>query len=387
MIFNEDEHITMLRDLIRKFLDREAPLALVAEWDRKDEMPRSIFDAMGQLGISGLMVPEEYGGTGVDVPATMVVVEELARRSITIATMYLMNVCYGSMNIVASGSETQKKELLPRLAAGELMFSLGLSEPDIGADLANVKVTARREGDKIIVNGTKRWCTGANMTDYIYALVRSGEPDARHKNLSFLLIPNKTPGISITDWQTMGFKGMATNDVMFDEVVLGVDAIVGGEAMWNKGWSLLTSSALEAEKLVVGAAALGIASQALDDAWNYSQERKQFGKPICTIQSLRHLLSDCKTKLLASRLMMHNASQLTHANLPCAAETSMTKNFVSENCVDVVLTCQRVLGAYGFAVGLPMERYVRDILCTRILGGSVEIHKNNIANRLGLPRQ
>ena len=386
MIFNEAEHITMLRDMLRKFLDKEAPIALVSEWDRLDRMPRSIFDAMAPLGICGLMVPEEYGGSGIDVVATMVTVEELARRSICIATIYLMNVCYGSMTIMASGSEEQKRQFLPRLAAGELIFSLGLSEPDVGADLASAKVTARRDGNRVIVNGTKRWCTGANMTDFIYLLVKTGDPDSRHKNLSFLLVPTKTKGISLTQWPTMGFRGIATNDVMFDDVELGPEAIVGGEEGWNKGWAMLTSAALEAEKLVVGAAALGIATEALKDAWNYSQERKQFGKAICTIQSMRHLLADCQTKLLAARLMAHNAAQLTNAKLPCAAETSMAKNFVSDTCVEIVLTCQRILGAYGYATELPMERYVRDILCTRILGGSVEIHKNNIANRMGLPR-
>ncbi|WDS36947.1 acyl-CoA dehydrogenase family protein [Pseudoxanthomonas sp.] len=386
MIFNESEQITALRDMIRKFLEREAPLERVAEWDRQDKMPREIFDAMADLGICGLMVPEEYGGLGVDVVATMVVVEELARRSISIATIYLMNVCYGSMDILAFGSEAQKQEFLPRLAAGELIFSLGLSEPDVGADLASAKVTARREGEKIIINGTKRWCTGANMTDYIYALVRSGEPDARHKNLSFLIIPTDAPGISMSHWPTMGFHGIATNDVMFDDVEVGLDAVVGGEEAWNRGWQMLTSAALEAEKLVCAATALGIATQAVEDAWQYAQERKQFGKPICTIQSMRHLLAEVQTQLLAARLMAHNAAQLTNANLPCAAQTSMAKNFVTQTCVEIVLTCQRILGAYGYATEFPMERYVRDVLCTRILGGSTEIHKNNIANRLGLPR-
>lgn len=386
MDFGEPDHVTMLRESIRRMLERHAPREKMAKWDEEDVVPRSLMEQIKELGVCGMTIPEEYGGTGRDVLATMITVEELSRRSMVIATLYLMNSCYGSMNILASGSEEQKQRLLPRLANGELLFAYGLSEPDVGSDLASVKTRAERRGDKVIINGSKRWCSGADISDYIYALVRSGEPDQRYKNLSLVLIPPTAKGVSMTHIPAMGARGLATNDVSFDDVEISIDDVVGGEAGWNQGWSKLAGPALEVEKLEVAAMALGIAAQAVDDAWEYSQQRRQFGQRICSIQSIRHMLADAQTKLAAARLMLYRGCWLADNNLPCSAETSMAKMFVCETGLDIVLTCQKVMGAYGYARGFDMERYVRDMLLMPIIGGSTAIQKNNIANRMGLPK-
>lgn len=386
MDFAEPEHISMIRESIRRFLDDHAPRQRVAEWDRADAMPRDLLTKIGELGLCSLTIPEEYEGAGRDIPATMVVIEELSRRSIVIASMYIMSACYGGMNIHESGDAAQKARFLPQIAAGGLMFAYGLSEPDVGADLASVKTRALREGDRIVLNGTKRWCTGADSADYIYCLVRSGDADARYKNLSFLLIPTGAPGISMTHSTTMGMRGLSTNDVNFDQVELGIEHIVGGEAGWNQGWSQLMGTALEVEKIEVSAMALGVAAQALDDAWQYATERWQFGKPIGAMQSVRHTLAECRTRLHACQLMVYHSAWLADNHLPCSVETSMTKNFVCETAVQIVLDCQKILGAYGYATEFDMERYVRDVLVMPIFGGSTAIQRNNIANRLGLPR-
>ena len=384
MLFDEPEHIAIMRESIRRFLDEEAPRSRVAEWDRQDRVPESFFKQLACLGLGALTVPEEYGGVGPDYLATMVAIEELARGSLAIASGYIMNACYGGMNISESGSERQKEELLPRLVSGELSFAYGLSEPDIGADLASVRTRARRENGRVIVNGVKRWCTGADRADYIYCLVRSGEPEARYKNLSFLLIPTDAPGISMTHSPTMGLCGLATNDVTFEDVVLGSESIVGGEVGWNNGWMMLVGEALEVEKLEVAAMALGVATQSLEDAWAYAEEREQFGKKISAFQSIRHKLADARTKLFACRLMVYSVARLAQSGRPCAAETSMAKNFVCESAVEIVLECQRVMGAYGYSKEFAMERYVRDVLVLPIFGGSTAIHNNNIAKRLNL---
>jgi alkylation response protein AidB-like acyl-CoA dehydrogenase len=386
MDFGEPEHIGMLRDSIRKMLERHAPREKMAKWDEEDRVPRTLMEPIRDLGVCGMTIPEEYGGTGRDVLATMVTVEELSRRSMVIATLYLMNSCYGSMNVLASGSEEQKQRLLPKLADGQLLFAYGLSEPDVGSDLASVKTRAERKGDKVVINGSKRWCSGADISDYIYALVRSGEPDQRYKNLSLVLIPPTAKGVSMTHIPAMGARGLATNDVSFDDVEISIDDVVGGEASWNQGWTKLAGPALEVEKLEVAAMALGIAAQAVDDAWEYSQQRRQFGQRICSIQSIRHMLADAQTKLASARLMLYRGCWLADNNLPCSAETSMAKMYVCETGLDIVLTCQKVMGAYGYARGFDMERYVRDMLLMPIIGGSTAIQKNNIANRMGLPK-
>ncbi|MDP2732038.1 MAG: acyl-CoA dehydrogenase family protein [Hoeflea sp.] len=386
MDFGEPEHIGMLRESIRRMLDKHASREQMAKWDEEDKVPRALMNHIRDLGICGMTVPESFGGTGRDVLGTMVAVEELSRRSMVIATLYLMNSCYGSMNILASGSEEQKQRLLPQLADGQLLFAYGLSEPDVGSDLASVRTRAERRGDKVIINGTKRWCSGAEIADYIYALVRSGEPDARYKNLSLVLIPPTAKGVELTHIPAMGARGLNTNDVSLVDVEISINDVIGGEDGWNNGWTRLAGPALEVEKLEVAAMALGIAAQAVDDAWAYSQQRKQFGSRICSVQSIRHMLADVQTKLAAARLMLYRGCWLADNNLPCSAETSMAKMYVCELGLDIVLTCQKVMGAYGYAKGFDMERYVRDMLLMPIIGGSTAIQKNNIANRMGLPK-
>ncbi len=386
MYQSDPEHIAMLRQSIRRFLEKEATRAQMAQWDAADKVPRSVFSKIVELGVCGTTIPEEFGGTGRDVLATMVTVEELSRRSMVIGTFYLMNTCYGSMNILASGSDEQKARLLPRLANGELLFAYGLSEPDVGSDLASVTTRAERRGDTVVINGAKRWCSGAEIADYIYALVRSGEPGDRYRNLALVLIPPTAPGVRLTHIPAIGARGLNTNDVSFDNVEIPFSDVIGGAEGWNNGWPRLVGPALEIEKLEVAAMALGIAAQAVDDAWDYAQQRSQFGKRICAIQSIRHMLAEVQTKLLACRLMLYQACWLADNGRPCSVESSMAKMYIGDVGVEIVLTCQRVMGAYGYAQGFDMERYVRDMLLMPIIGGSTAIQKNNIANRMGLPK-
>ena len=185
----------------------------------------------------------------------------------------------------------------------------------------------------------------------------------------------------------MGLKGTGgTCDVYFDDVRVPQENILGGLDGWNNGWSKIISTGLDVEKIEVSALALGIARAAIDDAWQYSQERIQFGKPICHNQSIRHMLSDSKTKLEACRLMTYQGAWLASQNIESTIEMSMAKLFVTETARDIVLTCQEVLGAYGYVKDFDMERYVRDILVMPIIGGSSAMQKNNIANRLNLPK-
>ncbi|MFO0998232.1 MAG: acyl-CoA dehydrogenase family protein [Alphaproteobacteria bacterium] len=386
MDFTEPDHITQLREVLRRFVAQEMPRAEVARWDKADEFPRHIFEKLAPLGIFGSTIPEEYGGSGRDILATMVTIEELAKRSFPVAVSYINCACYGGMNILESGSEEQRRSLLPRLARGELLFAYGLTEPDVGADLASVKTTADRRGDVVVINGAKRFLTGAKIADYIYLLVRSDRNEPRYRNLSLLLVPSDRPGIDMTPIGTLGLKGFPSYDVTFEDVEIPSANIVGGEAGWNNGWSMLAGPTLDVEKLEVAAIGIGIAEAAIEDAWTYSQERQQFGKPVSAYQSIRHMLADARTKLHAARLMMYHAAWRADRRLPCGVESSMAKLFVTEMAKDIVLTCQTVLGAYGYAEGFDLERHVRDVLLLPIIGGSSAIQRNNIANRLGLPR-
>jgi alkylation response protein AidB-like acyl-CoA dehydrogenase len=387
MDFTESEEISALRDTLRRFVAKECTPEAVRKWDQEDHIPRIMIEKLAELGICGLSVPEEYGGLGRQVVALSVVIEELTRGSIALAGIYCMNATYGGLNISESGSEEQKKRFLPGLLEGKILFSYGLSEPDVGGDLANVKTRAEKKGDKVIINGAKRWTSGADLSDYIYTLVRSGPPESRRDNLSFLLIPTHAQGVKLTKLGGMGSNGSALHDVTFDNVEIPVENIMGGESGWNKGWNLLAGPALEVEKLGPCAIALGTAEAAMAEAWAYSQQRVQGGKHICGHQAVRHVLSECQTQLQACRLMMHHAAWLVETGQPSAVATSMGKLFISETAKKIVLDCQQyVMGAYGYAHGFNMERYVRDILAIPIYGGSSAIQRNNIANLMKLPR-
>src|SRR5258706_160042 len=280
MNFDESETIIALRETLERFVEREMPRSAAAAWDAGNHFPRDVFKKLADVGVMGLTIPEDYGGFGRDIVATMVVIEELSRRSLAVSVPYIMAACYAGMNIEECGTEAQKRDLLPRIVAGDMLFAYGLTEPDAGADLASVKTRAERDGDVIRINGAKRFCSGADIADFIYTLVRTGPADERHRNLSFVLVPPTAKGVTITRIESMGMKGAATTDVSFDDVEVPADNLVGGEGAWNRGWPMLVGPGLDVEKLEVAAIGIGIARAALDDAWNYATERRQFGKPI-----------------------------------------------------------------------------------------------------------
>ena len=216
--------------------------------------------------------------------------------------------------------------------------------------------------------------------------MRSGEADARYQNLTLVLVPPGAEGVTVEPQRALGLKGSATADVTFNEVRLPASSIMGGEKGWNAAWGMLVGPGLDVEKIEVAAMALGIARAAVEDAWEYSRQREQFGKPICTLQSVRHMLAEVKTQLEACRLLTYDSAARLAQGQDAGVATSMAKLFVSDTAVEIVLTCQRVLGAYGYVGDGDMERYVRDVLAMPIIGGSSAVQKNNISNRLKLPR-
>jgi alkylation response protein AidB-like acyl-CoA dehydrogenase len=378
MMLNEPDHISQLRDTLQRFVVKEMPRDKAAQWDKENHFPREVFSRLAELGVMGLTVPESYGGVGRDIVSTMVTIEELSKRSLAISVPYIMSACYAGMNLVECADAAQKAAMLPKVATGELLFAYAWTEPDIGADLAGVRTTAVRHGDSLIVNGAKRFCSGAAISDYIYALVRTGEKEARHHNLSFVLVPPTTAGVSIHPIDALGMKGAATTDVTFEQVEVPIANLMGGEGGWNRGWSMLTGAGLDVEKLEVAAISVGIAQAALDDSWEYAHQRHQFGKPIADYQSVQHKLADMMTRVHTARLILYQAAAMANENQPCGMETSMAKLHATEVAKSVALECLTITGAYGYVKGFDVERYVRDALLMPIIGGSSAIQLNNI---------
>lgn len=382
---DEPSHVTELRRQLARFVADKAPRDKRRQWDRDHTWPRDLFAELAGMGLCGLTVPEQYGGQGQDIVAAVAVIEELSRAGAFLAGPFIHCAFYGGMNISENGSEAQKAALLPKLARGELLFAYGLSEPDVGGDLASVTTRARREGDTIVLNGAKRWCTGADWADYIYCLVRSDAEAPRYKNLSFVLVPKDTPGVRIQPIEHANLRYTASCDVFFDDARIPAANIVGGESMWNQGWRLLAGRALDVEKIEISAVAFGIAQAAVEEAWAYAQEREQFGKPIAAHQAVRHALVTAKTKLQACRHMLYHAAWLANEGRPCSVETSMAKLFIADTGVEIAILCQQVMGAYALSDAYDMERHVRDLLGMPIVGGSSNMQRNNLASLLKLP--
>ncbi len=384
--YHESDHTQMLQDTLSRFMEKEMPNEHVQEWDRECHFPEDIHKKLAELGLMGITVDEKYGGSGRDIQTTIAVIEALCGRSLAVGGMYIQSACYAGLNIAEVGSERQKEELLPKVVSEGLILAYGFSEPDVGADLASVRTTAKRNGDTLIINGSKRFCSGAKHADYIYTLVRTGPEEDRYKNLSIVLVPPDSTGVTLTQQETLGLKGGGTFDVSFDDVEVPIENLVGEAEGWNRGWPMLVGPGLDIEKIEVAGMALGIAAAAVNEAWAYSQDRIQFGRPICHFQSVRHALADVQTRLHACRLMTYHSASLLDRNATASLETSMTKLFVSDEAKDIVLKCQEILGAYGYVKDFNMERLVRDILAMPILGGSSAIQKNNICNLMKLPK-
>ncbi len=347
--FDEPEHVRMLRDATRRFVEAEMPRARAREWDRGNIYPAEVMRKLAAMGMMGLTVEEKYGGAGVDIYATMAVIEEIAKRSVAVACPYIMAVCYAGMNLGESASEAQKQELLPKVAAGNLLFAYGLSEPNVGGDLATVETTARREGEEIVINGAKRWCTGADIADYIFCLLRSGPKEDKYKNLSILLVPPTLPGITITPLGHLGIRGVETKDVTFDDVRVPAANILGGAEMWNKGWQQLAEArARSREARTLGLCAGACRSRCrrrMDLCGRAGAVRprhcRSSGHPAHAGRSAH--------KVRAMRLMLYSAAWLADQGRPCSVETSMAKLFCCEGAAEVTQTCMRVTGAYGLS--------------------------------------
>ncbi|MEQ9145841.1 MAG: acyl-CoA dehydrogenase family protein [Parvibaculaceae bacterium] len=384
---DEPEHITLLRDTIKRFVADEMPREKRRQLDRDHTFCRETFRKLADLGVCGLTIPEEFGGQGIDLVAAVAVLDELCQVGPSLGGPFIHAAFYGGANVVENGSDAQKRDLLPKLAKGDIWFAYGLSEPDVGGDLATVRTRARLDDDgkTVVVNGAKRWCTGADWADYIYCLVNSDPDGKKYRNLTVLLIPTDTPGISMQPIEHANLRYTASCDVYFDDVRIPIENVLGGAEGWNKGWGMLAGRTLDVEKIEITTVTYGIARAAVEEAWQYAQEREQFGKPIAAHQAVRHALSEARTKLQACAHMLYHATYLAHEGKPCSVETSMAKLFVADTAVEIVLACQQVLGAYGLSDAYDMERNVRDVLGMPIVGGSSNMQKNNIAARLGLP--
>jgi butyryl-CoA dehydrogenase len=334
---------------------------------------------MKQIGIYGLAVPEEYGGSPVSMPCYVLVTEELARGWMSLAG------AMGGHTVVAKllslfGTEEQKQAYLPRMATGELRATMALTEPGGGSDLQNMTTVARSDGDHLIVNGAKTWISNARRSRLI-ALLCKTDPSAepKHRGISVILAEHG-PGLTVSrDLPKLGYKGVESCELSFDDYRVPASAILGGTP--GKGFGQMMKG-LETGRIQVASRALGVATAALDDALRYAQERESFGQPIWKHQSVGNYLADMATKLTAARQLTLYAARCYDSGQRCDMEAGMAKLFASEVAMEIALNAVRIHGGYGYSTEYDVERYFRDAPLMIVGEGTNEIQRNVIAAQL-----
>ncbi|MBB2769737.1 UNVERIFIED_ORG: butyryl-CoA dehydrogenase [Mycolicibacterium obuense] len=374
------EEETMLVETVRAFVDRDVK-PTVREVEHANEYPEAWIEQMKRIGIYGLAIPESYGGSPVSTACYVEVTQELARGWMSLAG------AMGGHTVVAKlltlfGTEEQKRAYLPGMATGEIRATMALTEPGGGSDLQNMTTTALPcEGDGLVVNGSKTWISNARRSGLI-ALLCKTDPAAtpRHKGISVVLVEQGTTGLSVSrDLPKLGYKGVESCELVFDDCRVPVTAILGGEP--GRGFAQMMKG-LETGRIQVASRALGVATAALEDALRYAQERESFGQPIWKHQSIGNYLADMATKLTAARQLTRYAAERYDSGERADMEAGMAKLFASEVAMEIALNAVRIHGGYGYSTEYDVERYFRDAPLMIVGEGTNEIQRNVIAAQL-----
>ena len=374
---NDEE--AMLVQTVRAFIDREVK-PTVRDVEHANTYPEAWIEQMKRIGIFGLAISEEYGGSPVSMPCYVEVTQELARGWMSLAG------AMGGHTVVAKlleifGTEEQKRAYLPAMATGELRATMALTEPGGGSDLQAMTTVARRDGDEWVIDGAKTWISNARRSGLI-ALLCKTDPQAtpRHTGISVLLVENPAPGLTVSrDLPKLGYKGVESCELAFDGCRVPASAVLGGVP--GKGFAQMMKG-LETGRIQVASRALGVASAALEDALAYAQDRESFGQPIWKHQAVGNYLADMATKLTAARQLTRYAAERYDSGERCDMEAGMAKLFASEVAMEIALNAVRIHGGYGYSTEYDVERYFRDAPLMIVGEGTNEIQRNVIAGQL-----
>ena len=374
---NDEE--AMLVQTVRAFIDREVK-PTVRDVEHANTYPEAWIEQMKRIGIFGLAISEEYGGSPVSMPCYVEVTQELARGWMSLAG------AMGGHTVVAKlldifGTEEQKRAYLPAMATGELRATMALTEPGGGSDLQAMTTVARRDGDELVIDGAKTWISNARRSGLI-ALLCKTDPQAtpRHTGISVLLVENPTAGLRVSrDLPKLGYKGVESCELAFDGCRVPASAVLGGAP--GKGFAQMMKG-LETGRIQVASRALGVASAALEDALAYAQDRESFGQPIWKHQAVGNYLADMATKLTAARQLTRYAAERYDSGERCDMEAGMAKLFASEVAMEIALNAVRIHGGYGYSTEYDVERYFRDAPLMIVGEGTNEIQRNVIAGQL-----
>lgn len=380
MNFTPTDDQVMLRSAIERLVQSLCTPEKVRQWDRDGEFPEDVYAAMVDAGFISMVVPTEYGGMGSPMSDCIILYEEVAKPSVDFATRVGLQA-WGSSILADIATEELKREILPRVAAGELKLSFSLTEPGSGSDAASLRTSARRDGDDWLISGQKLFSSGADApNNNIVLAVRTEKGDKRHDGISLFLVPNDLPGITIRRLDVIGRRVLGLSEIFFDDVRVPSRFLLG-EA--GKGWGYIGRH-LERERITLAANYLGCATSALNDAVEYAKERKQFGQAIGQFQSIAHMLADMATELECGRWLTTMAAWRYDNGLPCRKEASMAKLYVSEMLQRVTAAGMQILGGHAYTTDHAMQRHWRDARNATVGGGTSQIQRQLIARELGL---
>jgi len=381
MNFDLTEEQLAVQKMVRDFVAKEiTPKA--KEWDKEEKFPWDVWKKMGQLGIIGTAIPEEYGGSGMDFISHAIVAEELGYGCSSMRGSYSVNISLVAKTILKWGTEEQKQKYVPRIASGEIFGCYGLTEPDSGSDAASLKTTAEQDGDYYILNGNKMWITHANVAEVAIIFAKT-DKEKGARGITAFLVEKGTPGFNPQPiHEKIGLRAQDTGEITLDNVRVHKDQILGPV---GKGFAV-AMSALDNARYTVAAGCVGTAQAALDIAKKYAKERIQFGKPIAAHQLVQQLIANAVVDIEMGRLLVYRAGHLKNKGVPNTRETCMAKYFCSEMVNRVTFNMMQVLGGYSFSGEYPLEKMYRDSRINTLYEGTSQIQQLIIGNsELGIP--
>jgi alkylation response protein AidB-like acyl-CoA dehydrogenase len=363
-----------IRDLAREFAQKEiAPIA--AKIDETGEFPRETVKKLGELGLLGIEVPQEYGGGGLDCVSYVLAMEEISKVCAAHGTIMSVNnslVCYG---LTRFGTEEQKRQFLVPLASGKKLGAYSLTEPQSGSDAGNMKTRAVLQGDHYVINGTKSWVTSGPVADYII-LFASTQPELKHRGTACFIVDTRLPGFTTGKIEPkLGIRASATCECTYENYRLPVTHRLGQEGEGFK----IAMTILDAGRIGIASQALGIAEAAYEASVAYAKERSAFGQKIGEFQAIQWMIADMATRIEASRLLIYGAAAKKDRHERFTREASMAKLFASETAMWVTTKAIQIHGGMGYSKELPVERYFRDAKITEIYEGTSEIQRLVIA--------
>lgn len=377
MDFALSEEHRLVQQTARDFATREI-LPVASQLDAEHRFPAEIVRGLAELGLLGVMVPEEYGGAGMDNVAYVLALEEVARACASTAAILSVNNSLVCDPILRYGTEEQKRRYLPVLASGREIGCYCLTEPQAGSDAASLQTTARLDGDGWVLNGTKVFVTNAREA-WVFIVYARTEPEAGPRGISAFIVERDHPGISVGKVERkMGLLATSTCEVLLQDCRVPRENLLGAR---GEGFKVALST-LDGGRIGIAAQAVGIARAALEESVAYARERRQFGRPIAEFQAIQWKIADMATRIDAARLLTLRAAWLRDQGKRCTAEASMAKLFASETAMFAAHQGVQIFGGYGYIKDYPVERYFRDAKITEIYEGTSEIQRLVIARNL-----